>query len=111
MILRTSRGSAGAALPPEPPSGRCTALVAAAVAVHAMLHALEAPASGLRWVPFTGPFQPLKSLTSGGRNEVRSQYKPHGEFCPPGSYGVYHGNTSTAVRRGCCLNSAFVLTS
>lgn len=48
MILLTGRGSAGAALPAEPPSGRCTALVAAAVAVHAMLHALEAPASGLR---------------------------------------------------------------
>jgi hypothetical protein len=49
----------------------------------------------LRWVPFTGQFQLLTSLTSGGRNRVRSQYRPHGEFCPPGSCGVYHGNTST----------------
>lgn len=49
----------------------------------------------LRWVPFTGQFQPLTSLTSGGRNRVRSQYRPHGEFCPPGSCGVLHGNTST----------------
>jgi hypothetical protein len=48
----------------------------------------------VRWVPFTGQFQPLTSLTSGGRNRVRSQYRPHGEFCLPGSCGVLHGNTS-----------------
>jgi len=49
----------------------------------------------LRWVPFTGQFQPLTSLTPGGRNRVLSQYRPHGEFCLPGSCAVLHGSTST----------------
>ena len=49
----------------------------------------------LRWVPFTGQFWPLTSLTPGGRSRVWSQYRPHGEFCLPGSCEVLHGSTST----------------
>ena len=49
---------------------------------------------GLRWVPFTGQFWPLTSLTPGGRNMARSQYRPHGEFCLPGSCVALHGSTS-----------------
>ncbi len=49
----------------------------------------------LRWVPFTGQFQPLTSLTPDGRNRVRSQYRHHGEFCLSRSCAVLHGSTST----------------
>ena len=49
----------------------------------------------LGWVPFTGQFQPLASLTPDGRNRVRSEYRPHGEFCLSGSCAVLHGSTST----------------
>jgi hypothetical protein len=49
----------------------------------------------VRWVPFTGQLRPLTSLTPGGRNRVWSQYRPHGEFCLPGSCEVLHGSTST----------------
>ena len=59
----------------------------------AFRHLLEQ--NNLRWVPFIGQFQPLTSLTPGGRNRVRSQYRPHGEFCLPGSCAVLHGSTST----------------
>ena len=48
----------------------------------------------LRWLPFTGQVGPLKSLTLDGWDRVRPQYRPLGEFCLPGSYGVLHGNTS-----------------
>ena len=49
----------------------------------------------LRWVPFTGQFQPLTSLTQDGRNRVRSECRPLGEFCLSGSCAVLHGSTST----------------
>ena len=49
----------------------------------------------LRWVPFTGQFRPLTSLTPGGRNRVQSDCRPHGEFYLPRSYVALHGNTST----------------
>jgi hypothetical protein len=49
---------------------------------------------GVRWMPFTGQVGPLKSLTLDGWDRVRPQYRPLGEFCLPGSYGVLHGNTS-----------------
>ena len=55
---------------------------------------------GLRWVPFTGQFRPLTSLTPGGRNRVQSDCRPHGEFCLPRSYVALHGNTSTGNRPG-----------
>ena len=48
----------------------------------------------LRWVPFIGQFRPLTSLTPGGRNSVRSQCRPHGEFCLPRSCVALHGSTS-----------------
>ena len=48
----------------------------------------------LRWVPFIGQFWPLTSLTPGGRNRVRFQCRPHGEFCLPGSCVALHGSTS-----------------
>jgi hypothetical protein len=35
----------------------------------------------LRWVPFIGQFRLLTSLNPGGRNRVRSQCRPDGEFC------------------------------
>jgi hypothetical protein len=46
-------------------------------------------------VPFIGQLRPLTSLTPDGRNRVRSQCRPHGEFCLPGSCAVLHGSTST----------------
>ena len=49
----------------------------------------------VRWVPFTGQFRPLTSLTPGGRNRVQSDCRPHGEFYLPRSYVALHGNTST----------------
>ena len=49
----------------------------------------------VRWVPFTGQFQPLTSLIPDGMNKIRSQYRPHGEFCLSGSCAVLHGSTST----------------
>jgi len=49
----------------------------------------------LRWVPFTGQFWTLTSLTLGGRNRVRPQCRPHGEFCLPVRCGALHGSTST----------------
>jgi hypothetical protein len=39
----------------------------------------------MRWMPCTGQFQPLTSLTPDGRNRVWPQYRPHGEFCLAGS--------------------------
>jgi hypothetical protein len=54
----------------------------------------------LRWVPFIGQIWPLTSLTPGGRNRVRSQCRPHGEFCLPGSCGALHGSTSIGSGRG-----------
>jgi putative transposase len=51
--------------------------------------------AGVRRVPFIGQFRPLTSLTPGGRNKVRSQSRPHEEFCLPGSCEVLHGSTST----------------
>ena len=56
--------------------------------------------SALRWVPFIGQFRPLTSLTPGGRNRIRSQYRPHGEFYLPGSCEVLHGSTSTESEPG-----------
>ena len=56
--------------------------------------------SNLRRVPFIGQFWPLTSLTPGGRNSVRYQYRPHGEFCLPGSCGALHGSTSIGSGRG-----------
>ena len=52
-------------------------------------------ALNVRWMAFIGQIRPLTSLTPGGSNRVRSQCRPRGEFCPPGSCGVLHGNTST----------------
>ena len=63
--------------------------------------AKQAQASGeLRWVPFTGQFWPLTSLTSGGRNRVHSHYRPHGEFCLQGSCVVLHGSISIGIGPG-----------
>jgi len=35
---------------------------------------------GARWVPLIRHFRPLTSLTLGGRNRVRSQRRPHGQY-------------------------------
>jgi hypothetical protein len=51
--------------------------------------------AGMRWMPFTGQFQPLTSLTPDGRNRVWTQYRPHGEFSLSGSCAVLHCSTST----------------
>jgi hypothetical protein len=72
---------------------------------------LANPRAGCEVGSFIGQFQPLTSLTPGGRDGLRSQYRPHGEFFFPGIYEVYYGNTTTAVHRGCCRNSASFLTS
>ena len=48
----------------------------------------------MRWVPFTGQPGPLTSLTLDGRNRVRPQCRPHGEFCLLKSCEVLHGRTS-----------------
>ncbi|MFN9624240.1 MAG: toll/interleukin-1 receptor domain-containing protein, partial [Cyanobacteriota bacterium] len=47
----------------------------------------------LRWVPFTGQFRPLTSLTLDGKDRVRFHYRPHWEFCPPVSCAALHGST------------------
>ena len=54
----------------------------------------------LRWVPFIGQFQPLTSLTPGGRNRVQSQCRPHGEFSLPESCVALHGSTSIGIGPG-----------
>ncbi|WP_071881562.1 integrase catalytic domain-containing protein [Cyanobium gracile] len=54
----------------------------------------------MRWVPFIGQMRPLTSLASDGRNGIRHQCRPHGEFCLPGSYGALHGSTSTGSGPG-----------
>ena len=56
--------------------------------------------AALRWVPFIGQLWPLTSLTLDGRNRVRPQCRPHGEFCLPESCGVLHGSTSTGSGQG-----------
>jgi transposase InsO family protein len=43
---------------------------------------------------FIGQFWPLTSLTPGGRNRVRFQCRPLGEFCLPESCVALHGSTS-----------------
>ena len=53
-----------------------------------------ANAWGLRWVPFSGQVRPLVSLTRDGMSRVRSQYRPHWEFCHPVHCGALHGSTS-----------------
>ncbi len=55
----------------------------------------EAAIARLRWVPFIGQFWPLTSLNPGGKNRVRSQCRPDGEFCLPRSCEALHGSTST----------------
>ena len=50
--------------------------------------------NGVRWVPFIGQRWPLTSLTPDGRNRVRFQCRPHGEFCLPRSCVALHGCTS-----------------
>jgi hypothetical protein len=54
----------------------------------------------VRWVPFIGQFWPLTSLTPGGRNRVRSQCRPHREFCLPESCVALHGSTSIGTGPG-----------
>ncbi len=48
----------------------------------------------LRWMAFIGQFWSLTSLTPGGRNRVRFQCRPLGEFCLPESCVALHGSTS-----------------
>ncbi len=54
----------------------------------------------VRWVAFIGQFWPLSSLTPSGRNGVRFQCRPHGEFCLPESCVVLHDSTSTGSGPG-----------
>ena len=49
---------------------------------------------GVRWMAFIGQFWSLTSLTPGGRNRVRFQCRPLGEFCLPESCVALHGSTS-----------------
>ena len=48
----------------------------------------------MRWMAFIGQIRPLTSLTSGGKNRVWSQCRPHEEFCLPRSCVALHGHTS-----------------
>lgn len=47
------------------------------------------PLPAMRWAPFTGLTQPLKSLTPGGKIWDRSQRKPCGSFASQGAVGSY----------------------
>ncbi len=48
----------------------------------------------MRWMAFIGQLWSLTSLTPGGRNRVRFQCRPLGEFCLPESCVALHGSTS-----------------